>query len=315
MRRSTLGNRLSARPFELALRLAPLTGVLLAGVLLTSMPALGAGISKSFDASPGGTLTINAEAASIRVVGGTARAVEFKVTRRDESAAEIEKDFRITFDQSGDDVSLEIKKVKRGWGMRRGLKVEVMVPGTFDVDLRSSGGSLDVSELRGEVRVRTSGGSLKLEQIDGSIYGRTSGGSISIGETSGDADLETSGGSIRIDRVAGDVVAKTSGGSITINEALGSVQAKTSGGGVKAFLSEQPSGDSRLTTSGGSVVVELAEGLSLDIDASSSGGGVKNSLPILVTSSSRTSLRGSLNGGGPELYLRSSGGSVRLESR
>ena len=55
--------------------------------------------------------------------------------------------------------------------------------------------------------------------------------------------------------------------------------------------------------------------MALDVDAHTSGGKVIFDLPITVHgSNSRNELRGELNGGGPLLKLRSSGGSIKLHA-
>jgi hypothetical protein len=101
-----------------------------------------------------------------------------------------------------------------------------------------------------------------------------------------------------------------------VREVRGAIDASTSGGTVRAYLSEQPAANCRLSSSGGSVEVFLAEGLALDLDAQASGGRVSSELPVAVSGTlSRDRLHGSLNGGGPELELRSSGGGVRIRSR
>ena len=121
-------------------------------------------------------------------------------------------------------------------------------------------------------------------------------------------------GSITIDRSGGSVVAKTSGGSVTVNEVLGSIEASSSGGSVKARISSQPLADCRLTTSGGRVEVSLAGPIAVDLDAKTSGGRVHLEMPVTIQGDvSKTRVRGSINGGGPQLYLRTSGGSIYVK--
>jgi len=80
-------------------------------------------------------------------------------------------------------------------------------------------------------------------------------------------------------------------------------------------LTEQPLGDCRLETSGGRVTLSLAPGIGLDLDASSSGGGVDVDVPVeVIGRTSRTRLAGTVNGGGPQMRLRSSGGGVSVRS-
>jgi len=215
----------------------------------------------------------------------------------------------------------------------RQVEYRVLVPREMSVDLSTSGGSIEVGDLKGEAVARTSGGSLNFGRIDGPVRGNTSGGSISlaggrgkaslhtsgggisINDVAGEVDASTSGGSIQIQRARGRVSAHTSGGSITVRESTGAVDASTSGGSVTASLSAQPNEPSRLSTSGGSINIELAGNLRLDVDASTSGGGISTDFPVAAWSKGRQNLRTAINGGGPLLQLRTSGGGIHIQKR
>lgn len=191
----------------------------------------------------------------------------------------------------------------------------VTVPEKFDLKLVTSAGSIHVGDLEGKIDVKTSGGSLSFENIKGPIDGHTSGGSITIIRCDDDVDVHTSGGSISIGQAKGNIRAKTSGGSINIDEVYGYIDASTSGGSVTAHLAEQPRDDCRLSTSGGSVTVYLAEGIGVDLDAkTSSSGRVKSDMRLQIKNGrvKRNIMAGRLNGGGPELYLRTSGGNIYI---
>ena len=112
----------------------------------------------------------------------------------------------------------------------------------------------------------------------------------------------------------GDLYAHTSGGSITIDEAAGTIDAETSGGSIHARMSQQPRADSRLSTSGGSIILSVAGGVGVDLDAHTSGGDVESDIPITVLGrQSDSELSGKINGGGPRLVLRSSGGGIHVK--
>ena len=213
----------------------------------------------------------------------------------------------------------------------REVEYRITVPHKFDADVETSGGPISVSDLKGEVNARTSGGSLNFDDIDGPVNGRTSGGSITldggkgsayvrtsggsihIKEVAGDVDASTSGGGISIDRASGRVKAHTSGGSIEVREATGAIDASTSGGGVTATLRGQPKQECRLATSGGSIDVSLGKDIRMDLDASTSGGTVWTDFPVPSSGDRhRRELHAPLNGGGPLLYLHTSGGGISV---
>jgi len=232
--------------------------------------------------------------------------------------------FPIKFEQRGNDVYVtadarDDNLWRRFWndvGKKLRIRYVCRVPEVYNVQLKTSGGSISVNDLEGRVVSRTSGGGLSFDNIAGDIEGRTSGGSIRIGEVFGDSHIHTSGGSITIDRARGSVDAHTSGGGITVMEVMGAIQAETSGGSIKAHISRQPEDSCRLTTSGGSVTITMAEDIRVDLDARTSGGSVRTDFPVTVQGKIKSSsLKASINGGGPELYLRSSGGSIILKKR
>jgi DUF4097 and DUF4098 domain-containing protein YvlB len=299
-------------------------------------------IKKSFRVGSGGTLNIETDVGSIEVQADGGSQVKVEVFRDVDARSrgeidDILEDFAIDFDQRDDDVFItgEWKdKSSRWWSRRRTrlkLRYVVSVPTRFNVDLQTSGGSISVDDLEGKVNSKTSGGSLNFGDIKGPVHGRTSGGSITlegcegtanvrtsgggihIGEVDGDVEAHTSGGSITIERANGEVNAGTSGGGIKVEEVMGAIEATTSGGSVTAHISQQPKGRCYLKTSGGSVKVYLAEDIGVDLDARTSGGHVETDFPVTVQGKiNKRSLQAEVNSGGPELILRTSGGSIYL---
>jgi hypothetical protein len=293
-------------------------------------------VRRSISVQATGRLALNAELGSIRVQPGTATAVNFEVEFRGNPPSRQDfdkmiKNFTLDVVQTGGDVRVE-GRFRGGWVERslfdaggwhycrngrcleytwlRGVEFNVTVPAGFSLEANTTGGSITVGDLKGEVRVRTSGGSLDLGRIDGSVDGHTSGGSITLRGGKGRATVHTSGGSIRIDEVAGDVDAETSGGSISVERSTGRVTAHTSGGGITV---REAAGPWDVSTSGGSIEVALPANQGYDIDASTSGGSVSSDLPVLTSGERhRRHLRGPVNGGGTPVRLRTSGGGIRI---
>ncbi len=309
------------------------TNFLVMGLLALHLtPAGAATLQKSFDVGEGGRLFVDTDLGSIKVRAAGTDRVEVEVTTSGKGA----EDFQVDFSQSGDDVKIRGAYERRSsWfgGRSPTVRFAITVPERYNVDLDTSGGSITVDDLEGEVRAETSGGSLSFGDIQGPVRGRTSGGSITLDGSVGEADVRTSGGAIRLGSVDGDVIAHTSGGGIEVErargkidletsgggirvaEVMGTIRASTSGGSVTATLSEQPQDNCRLTTSGGSVTVYLADDVAVDLDASGGGEKVRCDFDLDGAVKTRTSLAGRINGGGPELYLRSSGGGVLVVRR
>jgi DUF4097 and DUF4098 domain-containing protein YvlB len=322
------------------------TAVILASGLLASGPALSAQgqatVERTLQVQPGGTLTVDASFGHINVLTASGNSVAVKVERevRDRYSSDesrILTEHQVEISQTGNDVRIETKvseDVRERWrddyrGTPLQVEIVVTVPTSYNVDLDTAGGHIEVADLTGEVVAHTSGGHLTFGNIDGSIDADTSGGHITLVGSSGTADLHTSGGHIEIGQVEGSVKADTSGGNIIIDsagatvdaqtsggnikvkEVMGTINASTSGGSVEARISQQPQGDCSLRTSGGSVTVYLASDIAVDLDAEAGWGGV--SLDMEVTGTiKKGAVRGTINGGGPKLLLRTSAGGVEV---
>jgi len=333
--KTNLFNPLQAAPFALAL---------LAFVAANASADVEDKITKSFPVRPGEQLVVEIDRGSIEIKTADTDSVEIEIARKaggtQSKAEKILKDHVVTTTQSDHKVEVraEYKGDKSsGWfGRSPQLQVQcrVTVPRKFNVDLKTAGGSIQVSELNGKVQAHTSGGSMRFEKIEGPVSGHTSGGSITVAtvkgqvdvkssgggltlhDIEGDVDAQTSGGSIRVEKLTGKSVVRTSGGSIQVADVLGPIEARTSGGSINANLRGQPAGDCTFKTSGGSVTVNLAENVAVDVDAHTSAGRVTTDFPVAAViqgEQKKNEIRGKINGGGPLLTAHTSGGSVRLQ--
>jgi hypothetical protein len=291
-------------------------------------------VRRSFPVAEGGTLRLDARIGSIRIVtGGEGVAVEVQRSATGMRAEDILAEHRIDFSQNGNDVTIssDLDRLRTSWTSSYKVQWNIRVPARYNIEVRTSGGGIELANIGGTVDARTSGGSIRTGTLAGhsslrtsggsihvsgasaSLTAHTSGGAITVGNSRGRVDARTSGGSIQLARIAGDVVAKTSGGSIRIEEVAGSVDARTSGGSIQARISGQPASDSRLSTSGGRVAVELDPRVAVDVDAKASGGGVRADIPVTVQGRlGKNEVRGQINGGGPKLTLRTSGGGITI---
>src|ERR1022692_3592710 len=194
----------------------------------------------------------------------------------------------------------------------------VTVPRRASVDLKTSGGDIFVGDLDGAVRARTSGGEIDLGKIGADIDASTSGGDVRLAEGGGAVRLSTSGGNISAGRVAGPADLRTSGGDVKIDAVENTVSAHSSGGDVRAVFAGPLKGDCLLSTSGGEVRATVGERVGFRLDAATSGGDV-NAAGITITiergGMGKSTLSGSVNGGGPVLKLRTSGGDIVVAAR
>ncbi|RDV24791.1 hypothetical protein DXV75_11970 [Alteromonas aestuariivivens] len=189
---------------------------------------------------------------------------------------EQEDEFDVSFTPTGQGLQINGEKTSESHHRRLKVSYEITVPENFNLDLDTSGGSISIDDLKGNAEARTSGGS------------------IAVGDINGDVELHTSGGSIQTENIYGGIDAHTSGGSIRVT------------------FAHQPTQNASLSTSGGSIIAKLPMDATFDLNASTSGGKVRSEFEV-QGQIRKQSIRGSVNGGGPELALHTSGGSVRVE--
>ncbi|HVS01222.1 MAG TPA: DUF4097 family beta strand repeat-containing protein [Thermoanaerobaculia bacterium] len=314
---------------------APLAlAALVCGSLLAGAPAAAqVRLERELALRPGGRLQMDLDGADVVIRGGRASGVHVAVSS---SRADIEEWVQLTFEDR-DGLAIVRAKRPRGaswggwWRSGMSLRFDVQVPDEVMLQIETSGGDIDVAGLRGGQRLDTSGGDITVAGNEGDVKADTSGGNIEVRDLTGNADLETSGGSIqalrvrgavradtsggniRLEQIGSHVDAETSGGSIRLRGVGGLVAAQTSGGSIEAVLAPGNAAGGSLQTSGGSVRVRVDPSVSLTLDAQSSGGSVRSDLPVTIRGrTSRSSLRGEVNGGGKLLRLRTSGGSVTI---
>jgi hypothetical protein len=275
-------------------------------------------VEKTFKVQPGGTLKVETSGGNVSVEPGAGDTVKV-VAKEKIRADELLKDLTLTIEQQGNDVTAIAKYHggAGGWFGNNRVQVSfvVTVPGKYSTDLHTSGGNITVGDLTGRMQARTSGGNIKYGNIDGSVDGGTSGGNVELGSCTGDTRLQTSGGNVRAEKIVGKADLGTSGGDIVVKLVENVLNAHTSGGDVEAGIGGALKGDCSLGTSGGDVKVTVDKAAAFRLDASTSGGGVRaDGLTITLDDggSGRSHLSGNVNGGGPLLKLRTSGGSIRV---
>jgi len=168
-----------------------------------------------------------------------------------------------------------LKEKMTDWRKALNISFKIFVPRNVSTDLSTSGGSINLTNLSGDLKFSTSGGSLDLDNVAGKVDGRTSGGSINLENSKDDIELTTSGGSIDAKNCDGNLRLSTSGGSLDLKDLKGDIRATTSGGSIHGSDIE---GELITHTSGGSI--HLSD-LSCSLETSTSGGNIDVSIKQL----------------------------------
>ena len=311
----------------------PITRLVAAGCMLAAVTATASAkvertVEKSFPVQPGARLTVSTSGGEIRVDPGADAVIKVVAKEHIRASSDADADallqkLDLVIEQRGNDV-VATASYREGSGFHFGswppVQVDfiVTVPSRTSVELKTSGGDVVVGDLDGAVHAHTSGGEIELGKIGADIDASTSGGSVRLKEGRGAVKLTTSGGNISAEHIAGPAELRTSGGDIRIDAVESTLSAHTSGGNVRAVFAGPLKGDCTLSTSGGDVKTTVAEGAGFRLDAETSGGDVDASgLTISIEHGGlgKSRLSGSVNGGGPLLKLRTSGGDIVVASR
>lgn len=268
---------------------------------------------KTFPTSEGKTFSLEAAVGGVKVNIWNKNEVNIKVFADEDAVEKLdfiyeETNSGIKFSSNKKDWLKNLKSVK--------VRYEITTPKNYNLNLATSGGSIAVNNLSGNVKGSTAGGHFDISNVNGDIKLSTAGGKINLEDASGFINVSTAGGSIEVlGAKNSEIKATTSGGSINIDAANSEVNAKTSGGSIKLNYSGINKGIN-LVTSGGSVTLNLPESINGDLSLVSSGGSVKTDFKLNdVDKKSKNKVVAKLGSGGMEIKATCSGGSINLNSK
>jgi DUF4097 and DUF4098 domain-containing protein YvlB len=200
-----------------------------------------------------------------------------------------------------------------------------IVSADLPIDSRQTG---DVVELRALTRTHSSwwdwsffeGSHLDIEvrmPRNADLQINTSNGAVSLDTISGSVQVHTSNAAINARGLDGHCVLTTSNGLVAASGRFQSLEIWSTNAAVSAHAqsgSRMDTGWSIRTTNGG---IELAvpSDLKANLTAGTTNGGIMLRLPVAVQGEQRgAQLRGTLGGGGPELFVRTTNAGVRLDA-
>ncbi|MBI1799275.1 MAG: DUF4097 family beta strand repeat protein [Candidatus Eisenbacteria bacterium] len=180
------------------------------------------------------------------------------------------------------------------------LHIEVFMPRSADLDVRTGDGNVTIEPIEGHVRASTGDGSIVAHGIRGTI------------------DLHSGDGGIDATELDGDLVASSGDGRVTVRGRFDRLDLSSGDGGVTA---EALAGSAlrdrwRIHTGDGHVTLRVPGDLKASLDARTGDGSIHVGVPVLVEGNWRPSeheVRGTINGGGPPLELHTADGSIVIE--
>jgi len=128
-------------------------------------------------------------------------------------------------------------------------------------------------------------------------------------------EISNTNGSIRLSGINGVHELETTNGKIELSRCGGAVDASTTNGSIHAELLNIAKGQPlSFHTTNGRIEIAVPPTLAVDVDAGTTNGSIKTDLPVATTRVGRNSLRGSINGGGTSLRMRTTNGGIEIRT-
>ena len=273
--------------------------------------------AKSYTVTDAANVRVKVDRSSVRVKTSDTNQVEFRVTSEGFAAVKIGGELHIDSQQNGNAVELSVRsspQVTFFLNTKR-IRTEVRMPKNANLQLESRDGRVELSNLNGKIVVHTSDGAVNASKLSGSIDIRTKDGDITADALTGAFALDSGNGKVSGTALEGKCEVFTRSGSIHLAGRFDSLDLKSENGAITARAEPGSKIVSTwsIETKDGSVNVEVPKNFQANLDAKTEDGHVYLGIPVsAVGETGKKAVHGTLNGGGPSLYIRTADGSIHL---
>lgn len=303
-------------------------GLLLAFGSLGPLHAIERAVEKTFPVEPGATLKFNTYRGGVIVdaTDETQIRVQIRIEAGTEDAAVADRLFKnldLQLSSQGNVVTVQARnpsesRAQFAWS-KTGLDLgfRIFVPRSCHVELTTTDGAITVGEIGGNLTAHSRSGIISCRRAGGDVRATSDTGEIVVSRCAGSVDLAVTRGAIRAGTIFGAARLTNGRGEIEIQNARGALTATTSGGDLSAGFSRQHRGGAVLKVDGGNIFAAIDPAAACEVQATVGfGGQIITSLPFTRSpnGNGKRALAGTLNGGGPLISFRASGGNVKLEA-
>ncbi len=266
-----------------------------------------------------------------------------KVSRTD-SEEQAKKNFeKITIEVSkdGDTLRIETKRDKdyfRKGGNKKNVSVDfwLTIPSRAAADMKSVSGDIVLEDIGSSAKANTVSGDIDVTGVAGALKVHAVSGDLTVTGVEDGADCESVSGELKIRRVKGGAELKTVSGDILLENSEGDVEAevvsgdielidisgadeiasKSVSGNVKYVGSLSRGGSYKFNALNGDVTLILPSNSAFELYAKTFSGDIDTDFEITLTGKlDKRELRGTVNGGGAEVTLKTFSGDVYLKKR
>jgi len=180
------------------------------------------------------------------------------------------------------------------------------------VNLETSTGPISLKDIEGSAEVKANGAQVSFYSINGNLEIRSSLGRISGEYVIGDVTVVQTGGDIEVAHVEGDIRLKTTSGRVKVEQDFGALDVSTETGDIEIVTELNSAKDYFVETISGSIRFLVPEASSGDVKLEAGSCEIDAQIPIAIDSFSRTRISGRFGGGGPKISLATMSGGITL---
>jgi hypothetical protein len=189
-----------------------------------------------------------------------------------------------------------------------------------DIDVRAAAAALAITTTSGNVmasgvgraRVRSVSGDVTLDAARGPLDVRTTSGDIEVSGAADSLGLGSVSGDIRVDRAPRGLDAGTTSGGIAVQGLAGGLVRLHSTSGDVSFGLDRGLRRADVNTVSGEISARLAPGLGCDLTLKSTSGTLDSSVPLKIRTVTRHEMSGVVGGGGAPVLLHSLSGDITV---
>jgi hypothetical protein len=197
------------------------------------------------------------------------------------------------------------------------IDYEITAPSDTRVHTKSGSGDQTIEGMQAGVEIETGSGDVRLRDLAGDLRVHTGSGNVEARGAAGPIEARAGSGDIRIEENSkGDVSVETGSGNIDVRGVDGGLRVSAGSGDVT--VDGKPASSWSVKTGSGNAQLRVPEQAAFDVDISTSSGSVEVAHPVTTTiqgrvQEERKSIRGKVNGGGPEISVHTGSGDVRVD--
>jgi hypothetical protein len=210
------------------------------------------------------------------------------------------------------------KRYFRGRNKNCSIEFKLTIPSGADADVNSTSGSVDVENIGGSLKVDVTSGKTTIDGVRGSAKIKSTSGKVEIMNANGGVDCYVVSGSLIVKKVVGDLDLETISGKVELSDASDAkvIRVKVLSGTIRYDGQLRSDGRYKMNTHSGNIYMTIPSNSAFDFDGQTFSGKVDSEFDILVSGTiSKKRIRGTVNGGGSELELKTFSGNIYLKKR